>query len=208
MRPCAVFAILMLFGIFLMAADPAPDKKEEKSPQDKALEIPEAKAEYDAYTKSLDAVVKAYAKALDSEEEKARKAGDLDLIMAIQAEKKAVEESKAESTADWTKTKGLAAAQKTYNEAMAKTMKGYLQKLEEIIKKRSSAAIRKLLDLKPQTARVLRKSLERPGVEEEVEIPAESLMAEEIVIVRPGSPPLPPPPALRDFSSAPARSGV
>jgi Cu+-exporting ATPase len=58
--------------------------------------------------------------------------------------------------------------------------------MEEIIKKRSSAAIRKLLDLKPQTARVLRKSLEIPGVEEEVEIPAESLMAEEIVIVRPG----------------------
>jgi Cu+-exporting ATPase len=58
--------------------------------------------------------------------------------------------------------------------------------MEEIIKKRSSAAIRKLLDLKPQTARVLRKSLETPGVEEEVEIPAESLMAEEIVIVRPG----------------------
>ena len=58
--------------------------------------------------------------------------------------------------------------------------------MEEIIKKRSSAAIRKLLDLKPQTARVLRKNLETPGVEEEVEIPAESLMAEEIVIVRPG----------------------
>ncbi|HCC54981.1 MAG TPA: heavy metal translocating P-type ATPase, partial [Desulfobulbaceae bacterium] len=58
--------------------------------------------------------------------------------------------------------------------------------MEEIIKKRSSAAIRKLLDLKPQTARVLRKSLETPGAEEEVEIPAESLMAEEIVIVRPG----------------------
>ncbi len=58
--------------------------------------------------------------------------------------------------------------------------------MEEIIKKRSSAAIRKLLDLKPQTARVLRKSLQTPGGEEEVEIPAESLMAEEIVIVRPG----------------------
>jgi Cu+-exporting ATPase len=65
--------------------------------------------------------------------------------------------------------------------------------MEEIIKKRSSAAIRKLLDLKPQTARVIRKSSkvqEFKGSiveeEEEIEIPAESVMADEIVIVRPG----------------------
>lgn len=63
--------------------------------------------------------------------------------------------------------------------------------MEEIIKKRSSAAIRKLLDLKPQTAKVLRKGsrgqgFEGSSVEEEVEIPAESIMVEEIVIVRPG----------------------
>jgi Cu+-exporting ATPase len=51
--------------------------------------------------------------------------------------------------------------------------------MEEIIKKRSSAAIRKLLDLKPQTARVIRDG-------SEVEIPAESVMAAEIVVVRPG----------------------
>ncbi len=51
--------------------------------------------------------------------------------------------------------------------------------MEEIIKKRSSAAIRKLLDLKPQTARVIREGAE-------VEIPAESLMVDEIVVVRPG----------------------
>jgi Cu+-exporting ATPase len=51
--------------------------------------------------------------------------------------------------------------------------------MEEIIKKRSSAAIRKLIDLKPQTARVI-----RDGVE--VEIPAESVMVDEVVIVRPG----------------------
>jgi len=51
--------------------------------------------------------------------------------------------------------------------------------MEEIIKKKSSAAIRKLLDLKPQTARVIRNGTE-------VEIPAESLMVDEIVIVRPG----------------------
>jgi len=51
--------------------------------------------------------------------------------------------------------------------------------MEEIIKKRSSAAIRKLLDLKPQTARAI-----RDGVE--VEIPAESVMVDEIVVVRPG----------------------
>ncbi len=65
--------------------------------------------------------------------------------------------------------------------------------MEEIIKKRSSAAIRKLLDLKPQTARVIRKSSkvqEFKGSivekEEEIEIPAESVMMDEIVIVRPG----------------------
>ena len=51
--------------------------------------------------------------------------------------------------------------------------------MEEIIKKRSSAAVRKLLDLKPATARVIREGLE-------MEVPAESVMVEEIVVVRPG----------------------
>jgi Cu+-exporting ATPase len=51
--------------------------------------------------------------------------------------------------------------------------------MEEIIKKRSSAAIRKLLDLRPQTARVIREGAE-------VEIPAESVTVDEIVVVRPG----------------------
>src|SRR4030066_336866 len=51
--------------------------------------------------------------------------------------------------------------------------------MEEIIKKRSSAAIRKLLDLKPQTAKVIRNG-------SELEIPAESVMVDEIVVVRPG----------------------
>ncbi len=51
--------------------------------------------------------------------------------------------------------------------------------MEEIIKKRSSAAIRKLLDLRPQTAKVIRDGAE-------IEIPAESVMVDEIVIVRPG----------------------
>src|SRR4030043_936629 len=51
--------------------------------------------------------------------------------------------------------------------------------MEEILKKRSSAAIRKLLDLKPQTARAIRDG-------SEVEIPAESVMVDEIVVVRPG----------------------
>ena len=51
--------------------------------------------------------------------------------------------------------------------------------MEEIIKKRSSAAIRKLLDLRPQTARVIRDGTE-------VEIPAESVMVDEVVVVRPG----------------------
>src|SRR4030066_2033390 len=51
--------------------------------------------------------------------------------------------------------------------------------MEEIIKKRSSAAIRKLLDLKPQKARVIRDGAE-------VEIPAESVMTDGVVIVGPG----------------------
>ncbi|MEW6324225.1 MAG: heavy metal translocating P-type ATPase [Nitrospirota bacterium] len=51
--------------------------------------------------------------------------------------------------------------------------------MEEIIKKRSSAAVRKLMDLKPATARVIREGAE-------MEIPAESVMVEEIVVVRPG----------------------
>jgi len=51
--------------------------------------------------------------------------------------------------------------------------------MEEIIKKRSSAAIRKLLDLRPQTARVIRDG-------SETEIPAEMVMVDEIIVVRPG----------------------
>ena len=51
--------------------------------------------------------------------------------------------------------------------------------MEEIIKKRSSAAVRKLMDLRPAVAHVMRDGTE-------TEIPAEAIMAEEIVIVRPG----------------------
>lgn len=51
--------------------------------------------------------------------------------------------------------------------------------MEEIIKKRSSAAVRKLLDLKPATARVVREG-------QEMEVPAESVMVKEIIVVRPG----------------------
>jgi len=51
--------------------------------------------------------------------------------------------------------------------------------MEEIIKKHSSAAVRKLLDLKPATAQVV-----RGGVE--MEVPAESVMVGETVVMRPG----------------------
>jgi Cu+-exporting ATPase len=51
--------------------------------------------------------------------------------------------------------------------------------MEEIIKKRSSAAVRKLMDLKPAQARVIRNGME-------MEIPAEGVMLDEIVVVRPG----------------------
>ena len=51
--------------------------------------------------------------------------------------------------------------------------------MEEIIKKRSSAAVRRLLDLKPATAHVI-----RDGVE--MEVPAETVLAGEVVAVRPG----------------------
>jgi Cu+-exporting ATPase len=51
--------------------------------------------------------------------------------------------------------------------------------MEEMIKKRSSAAVRKLMDLKPATARVVREGVE-------MEVPAETVMVDEVVIVRPG----------------------
>ena len=51
--------------------------------------------------------------------------------------------------------------------------------MEEIIKKRSSAAVRKLMDLRPALAHVI-----RDGVE--TDIPAESIMVGEVVVVRPG----------------------
>ena len=51
--------------------------------------------------------------------------------------------------------------------------------MEEIIKHRSSAAVQKLLDLRPAQAHVV-----RGGVE--MDVPAESVMVDEIVVVRPG----------------------
>ena len=51
--------------------------------------------------------------------------------------------------------------------------------MEEIIKKRSSAAIRKLMDLKPRRARVIRGAVE-------ADIPAEQVMIGDTVVVRPG----------------------
>ena len=51
--------------------------------------------------------------------------------------------------------------------------------MEEIIKMRSSAAVRKLLDLKPATATVVREGAE-------MEVPVESVMVGETCIVRPG----------------------
>jgi Cu+-exporting ATPase len=51
--------------------------------------------------------------------------------------------------------------------------------MEELIKKRSSAAVRKLMDLKPATAHVIRDG-------QEMEVPAESVMVGEIVVVKPG----------------------
>jgi Cu+-exporting ATPase len=51
--------------------------------------------------------------------------------------------------------------------------------MEEIIKTHSSAAVRKLLDLRPATAHVIRGGAE-------MEVPAESVMVDETVVVRPG----------------------
>lgn len=51
--------------------------------------------------------------------------------------------------------------------------------MEEIIKKRSSAAVRKLMDLRPAVAHVVRDGAE-------MEVPAESIMVDETVVVRPG----------------------
>src|SRR3990167_1191027 len=51
--------------------------------------------------------------------------------------------------------------------------------MEEIIKKRSSAAVRKLLDLRPAVAHVIREGAE-------MEVPAESVMVDETVVMRPG----------------------
>ncbi|MBI5491297.1 MAG: heavy metal translocating P-type ATPase [Deltaproteobacteria bacterium] len=51
--------------------------------------------------------------------------------------------------------------------------------MEEIIKKRSSAAVRKLMDLKPQTAHVIRGGIE-------MEVPAETVQIDDVVVVRPG----------------------
>jgi Cu+-exporting ATPase len=51
--------------------------------------------------------------------------------------------------------------------------------MEEVIKKHSSAAVRKLLNLKPATAHVIRDGAE-------VEIPAEQVMVGETLVVRPG----------------------
>ena len=51
--------------------------------------------------------------------------------------------------------------------------------MEDIIKRKSSAAVRKLMDLRPATARVVRDGLE-------MEVPAETLLVGDVVVVRPG----------------------
>lgn len=51
--------------------------------------------------------------------------------------------------------------------------------MEEIIKKKSSAAVRRLLDLKPATAHVIRDG-------QEIDLPAENVMAGEFLVVKPG----------------------
>ena len=51
--------------------------------------------------------------------------------------------------------------------------------MEDIIKRRSSAAVRKLLDLRPATARVLRAGTE-------MDIPADTLEVGDVIVVRPG----------------------
>jgi Cu+-exporting ATPase len=51
--------------------------------------------------------------------------------------------------------------------------------MEDYMRAHASAAVRKLMDLRPATARVIRDG-------HEVEIPAESVMVNEIVVVRPG----------------------
>ena len=51
--------------------------------------------------------------------------------------------------------------------------------MEDIIKRKSSAAVRKLMDLRPATARVWRDG-------QEMEVPADTLLVDDEVIVRPG----------------------
>ena len=51
--------------------------------------------------------------------------------------------------------------------------------MEDIIKRRSSAAVRKLMDLRPATAHVIRDG-------QEMEVPAETLLVGDLVVVRPG----------------------
>jgi Cu+-exporting ATPase len=51
--------------------------------------------------------------------------------------------------------------------------------MEELIKRRSSAAVRKLLDLKPAVACVIRDG-------QEMEVPAEGVMVGEVCVIRPG----------------------
>ena len=51
--------------------------------------------------------------------------------------------------------------------------------MEELIKRKSSAAVRKLMDLRPATARVVRDG-------QEMEVPAETLEIGDVIVVRPG----------------------
>ena len=51
--------------------------------------------------------------------------------------------------------------------------------MEDIMKRKSSAAVRKLMDLRPAVARVVRDG-------QEMEVPAETLLVDDVVVVRPG----------------------
>ena len=126
---------LMIVGLMVsMSAWAGEDAA--KNDLERVRELPEVKTERDAYITGLTSIVSAYVKVLNKEEEAATKAGSLELLEAIKAERDKINIVEPTSSgAKWDKNKNLATGQKAFNDGLTKARKDYLTKLEAVQKK-------------------------------------------------------------------------
>lgn len=126
----------LMIACLLFSLSATAQEEPAKIDLEKARELTEVKTERDAYIKSLTTVVSAYVKVLNTQEEIVTKAGNLEALEAIKAERNKINVVEpGSSDAKWEKNKNLATAQKAFNDGLSKAKKDYLSKLEAVQKK-------------------------------------------------------------------------